>query len=89
MRRLHPILIAIVVGMLASATGHAIVLNATLTNAQEKRDIPPSICIPSVPVTSILKIVAVNDMAVSESFRDNPNDFSMTPLNGAPKKPHN
>jgi hypothetical protein len=75
MRRLHPILIAIVVGMLAGATGHASVLNATLTNAQEKRDIPTSISIPSVPVTSILKIVAVNDMAVSESFRDNPMTF--------------
>ena len=36
MRRLNPILIVIVVGMVASASGHAdTVLIATLTNAQE------------------------------------------------------
>ena len=41
MRRLNPILIAIVVGLLASATGHAIViLHANLTNAQEN---PPAV----------------------------------------------
>jgi CHRD domain len=41
MRRLNPILIAIVVGLLASATGHAIViLHANLTNLQEN---PPAV----------------------------------------------
>jgi hypothetical protein len=40
MCRLHPTLIAIVVGMVASASGHAIVLNATLTNDQEN---PPAV----------------------------------------------
>jgi CHRD domain len=44
MCRLHPTLIAIVVGMVASASGHAIVLNATLTNDQENP--------PAVPTTS-------------------------------------
>jgi hypothetical protein len=41
MRRLHPILIVIVVGMMASASGHAVtILSATLTNAQEN---PPAV----------------------------------------------
>jgi hypothetical protein len=40
MRRLNPILIGIVVGMAASASSHAIVLHATLTNAQEN---PPAL----------------------------------------------
>jgi hypothetical protein len=41
MRRLNPILIAIVVGLLASATGHAItILHANLTNAREN---PPTV----------------------------------------------
>ena len=41
MRRLNPILIAIVVGLLASATSHAItILHANLTNAQEN---PPAV----------------------------------------------
>ena len=45
MNRLHPILIAIVVGMVAIASGHAaIILNATLTNAQEN---PPAV--PTTP----------------------------------------
>ena len=45
MRRLHPILIAIVVGMVAITSGHAaIILNATLTNEQENP--------PAVPTTS-------------------------------------
>jgi hypothetical protein len=42
MRRLHPILIVIVVGMVASASGHAIVLKATLTNAQENPPVVPT-----------------------------------------------
>ena len=46
MRRLNPILIAIVVGLLASATGHAIViLHANLTNAQEN----PPVGTPTLP----------------------------------------
>jgi lysozyme family protein len=39
MRRLHPLLIVMVFGMMVTATGHAIVLNATLTNDQEN---PPA-----------------------------------------------
>ena len=43
MRRLHPILIVIVVGMVASASGHAdTVLIATLTN--DAGDPPPAPC---------------------------------------------
>jgi CHRD domain len=41
---LAPTLIAIVFGMMVTATGHAIVLNATLTNDQE---VPPPIVIPT------------------------------------------
>ena len=41
MRRLNPILIVIVVGMVATASGHAdTILRATLTNAQEN---PPAV----------------------------------------------
>jgi len=41
MRRLNPILIVIVVGMVATASGHAVtILHATLTNAQEN---PPAV----------------------------------------------
>ena len=45
MRRLHPILIVIAMGMVTSVSGHAVtILSATLTNAQENP--------PAVPTTS-------------------------------------
>ena len=51
MRRLNPILIVIVVGMVASASGHAdTVLSATLTNAQENPPaVPTTTSTPSTP----------------------------------------
>jgi hypothetical protein len=70
MRRLNPILIVIVVGMVATASGHAVtILKATLTNAQE---IPPAVPTTSTgdprPASFGTAVFTLNDSLTAMSF---------------------
>ncbi len=70
MRRLNPILIVIVVGMVASASGHAdTILHATLTNAQEN---PPAVPTTSTdaprPASFGTALFTLNDSRTAMSF---------------------
>ena len=70
MRRLNPTLIVIVVGMVASASGHAdTILHATLTNAQEN---PPAVPTTSTdaprPASFGTALFTLNDSRTSMSF---------------------
>jgi polyisoprenoid-binding protein YceI len=70
MRRLNPTLIVIVVGMVASASGHAdTILHATLTNAQEN---PPAVPTTSTdaprPASFGTALFTLNDSRTTMSF---------------------
>ena len=72
MRRLNPILIVIVVGMVASASGHAdTVLRATLTNAQENPPaVPTTTSTPPAPRPASFgtALFTLNDSRTAMSF---------------------
>ncbi|HEY5707322.1 MAG TPA: CHRD domain-containing protein [Terrimicrobiaceae bacterium] len=70
MRRLHPILIVIVMGMVASDSGHAaIVLNATLTNAQENPPVVPTTSTGAArPASFGTGLFTLNDSLTAMSF---------------------
>jgi hypothetical protein len=72
MRRLHPILIVIVVGMMASASGHAVtILSATLTNAQENPPaVPTTTSTPPAPRPASFgtALFTLNDSRTAMSF---------------------
>jgi hypothetical protein len=70
MRRLNPILIVILVGMVATASGHAdTILHATLTNAQE---VPPAAPTTSTgaprPASFGAAVFTLNDSQTAMSF---------------------
>jgi hypothetical protein len=70
MRRLNPILIVIVVGMVATASGHAVtILHATLTNAQEN---PPAVPTTTTgaprPASFGTAVFTLNDSQTAMSF---------------------
>jgi hypothetical protein len=70
MRRLNPILIGIVVGILASVSGHAIVLHATLTNAQENPAALPTLTSTGDPRPASFgtAVFTLNDALTAMSF---------------------
>ena len=69
MRRLHPLLIVILVGMVATTGGQAIVLNATLTNAQENPPVVPTTSTNAPrPASFGTALFTLNDSLTAMSF---------------------